>query len=57
MGYYLNSVFLQIGIALTGASIASLLAAMTPVTITAFAAIFLKEKITPLRKERAQNYM
>jgi len=49
MGYYLNSVFLQIGIALTGASIASLLAAITPVTITAFAAIFLKEKITPLK--------
>lgn len=49
LGYFLTIQMIQLGIALTGASMASLINAMTPVAVTILAAIILKEKITPVK--------
>lgn len=49
LGYFLTIQMIQFGIALTGASIASLVNAMTPVAVTILAAFILKEKITPMK--------
>lgn len=46
VGYYMNISLLQLGTALTSASIASLMTSMMPVSVTIFAAILLHEKIT-----------
>lgn len=49
LGYFLTIQMIQFGIALTGASMASLVNAMTPVAVTILAAVILKEKITPMK--------
>lgn len=49
LGYYATVNLVQLGIALTGASIAALINALTPVSVTVFAAVMLKEKITPVK--------
>lgn len=49
LGYFLTIQMIQLGIALTGASMASLVNAMTPVAVTILAAFILKEKITPVK--------
>ena len=49
MGYFLTLFCVQQGIALTGASMASLINALTPVSVTILAALLLKEKITPIK--------
>lgn len=49
LGYFLTVQMIQLGIALTGASMAALINAMTPVAVTILAAIILKEKITPVK--------
>lgn len=49
LGYYATVNLVQLGIALTGASIAALINALTPVSVTVFAALMLKEKITPVK--------
>ena len=49
LGYFLNMVLLQVGIAYTGASITSLISAMAPVTITFFAIVILKERFTVIK--------
>ena len=49
VGFFLTPCLVQLGIALTGASMASLINAMTPVSVSFLAAIMLKEKLTPLR--------
>lgn len=49
LGYFLTIQMIQVGIALTGASMASLVNAMTPVAVTILAAFILKEKITPMK--------
>lgn len=49
LGYFLTIQMIQLGIALTGASMASLINAMTPVAVTIFAAFILKERITPIK--------
>ena len=49
LGYFLTIQMIQLGIALTGASMASLINAMTPVAVTILAAVILKEKITPVK--------
>lgn len=49
LGYFLTIQMIQLGIALTGASMAALINAMTPVAVTILAAIILKEKITPVK--------
>ena len=49
LGYFLTVQMIQLGIALTGASMATLINAMTPVAVTILAAIILKEKITPVK--------
>lgn len=48
-GYFLTIFLIQAGISLAGASMASLINSLTPVTVTIFAALFLKEKITPVK--------
>lgn len=48
-GYFLTISLIQLGISLTGASMASLINSMTPVSVTAMAALILKEKITPVK--------
>ena len=48
-GYFLTISLIQLGISLTGASMASLLNSLTPVAVTAMAALLLKEKITPVK--------
>mgnify|MGYP002596488444 CR=1 FL=1 len=45
MGYFLTIFLIQLGISLTGASMASLVNSVTPVGVTIFAALHLKEKI------------
>jgi drug/metabolite transporter (DMT)-like permease len=49
LGYFATIYLIQKGIALTGASTASLINSMTPVAVTVLAAIVLKEKITPVK--------
>ena len=49
MGYFLTIFCIQQGISLTGASMASLINALTPVSVTILAALLLKEKITPIK--------
>lgn len=46
LGYFLTIQMIQLGIALTGASMASLLNSMTPVAVTILAAVILKERVT-----------
>lgn len=45
-GYFLTPNLVQLGIKLTGASMASLINAMTPVAVMVLAAVILKERIT-----------
>jgi drug/metabolite transporter (DMT)-like permease len=49
LGYFLTIFLIQLGISLTGASMAALLNALTPVTVTLLAALVLKEQITPIK--------
>lgn len=49
LGYYATVNLVQLGIALTGASNAALINALTPVSVTIFAALMLKERITPIK--------
>lgn len=49
LGYFLTIQSIQLGISLTGASMAALINALTPVGITIFAAVLLGEKITPVK--------
>ena len=48
-GYFLTIFCIQVGISLTGASMASLINALTPVSVTILAAVLLKESITPIK--------
>ena len=48
-GYFLTIFCIQTGISLTGASMAALLNALTPVSVTILAAVVLKEVITPVK--------
>lgn len=48
-GYFLTIALIQLGISLTGAAMASLINALTPVSVTVMAAVFLKEQITPVK--------
>lgn len=48
-GYFLTIFCIQLGIELTGASMASLINALTPVSVTILAALMLKETITPIK--------
>lgn len=49
LGYFFTVFLVQIGISLTGASTASLINSLTPVSVTIIAAFVLKEKITPVK--------
>ena len=49
LGYYGTIFLIQMAISLTGASTAALINATTPVAVTAFAVLILKEKITPIK--------
>lgn len=48
-GYFLTILMIQVGIALTGASMAALINSLTPVMVTVLAAVLLKERITPVK--------
>lgn len=48
LGYFSTIFLVQTGISLTGASMASLINSLNPVSITIIAAVVLKEKITPV---------
>jgi len=49
LGYFFTISLVQLGISLTGASMAALINSMTPVSVTVMAAFILKEKITPIK--------
>lgn len=49
LGYFFSIILIQLGISLTGASMASLISALTPVSVTILAALMLKERITPIK--------
>lgn len=49
LGYFLTIFLIQLGISLTGATMASLINALTPVSVTILAALMLKEAITPIK--------
>lgn len=49
MGYFLTVFLIQLGISLTGAAMASLINALTPVAVTVLAALVLKEAVTPVK--------
>ena len=49
LGYFLTIFLIQLGIALTGSAMASLINALTPVSVTILAALLLKETITPVK--------
>ena len=49
LGYYLTIVLIQLGIHLTGASVAALINSLTPVSIMLLAALLLGEQITPVK--------
>ncbi|WP_312281961.1 DMT family transporter [Oscillibacter sp.] len=46
LGYFFTISLIQLGISLTGASMASLINALTPVSVTVMASLILKERIT-----------
>ena len=49
LGDFMTIQLVQLGIVLTGASMASLINALTPVAVTILAALILKEAITPIK--------
>lgn len=49
LGYFLTIFLIQLGISLTGAAMAALINALTPVSVTILAAFMLKEAITPIK--------
>lgn len=49
LGYYLTFELVQLGVYLTGASIAALVNSFNPVAIMLLAALFLKERVTPVK--------
>lgn len=49
LGYFLTIFLIQLGISLTGAAMASLINALTPVAVTVLAALLLREAITPVK--------
>ena len=49
LGYFSTIVLIQLGIALTGASTAALINALSPASIMIMAALILKEKISPIK--------
>ncbi len=49
LGYFATIFLIQMGILLTGSSTASLINSLSPVSVTVFAALILKEKITPMK--------
>lgn len=49
LGHFVNINLIQWGIELAGASMASLISALTPVSVTILASVILKEKITPVK--------
>lgn len=49
LGYFLTIFLIQVGISLTGSAMASLINALTPVSVTILAALLLKERITPVK--------
>lgn len=49
LGYFLTWDLVQVGIAMAGASMAALINAMTPVSVTILAAVILKEQITRVK--------
>ncbi len=49
LGYFVTIQSIQLGIQLTGSSMASLINALTPVAVTILAAVILKERITPVK--------
>ena len=49
LGYFVTIQSIQLGILLTGSSMASLINALTPVAVTILAALILKERITPVK--------
>lgn len=49
LGYFATFFLIQLGISLTGATIASLINALNPVSVTILAAVLIKERITPTK--------
>lgn len=49
LGYFATFFLIQLGISLTGATMASLINALNPVSVTILAALLLKEAITPVK--------
>lgn len=49
LGYFSTFFLIQLGISLTGATMASLINALNPVSVTILAALLLKERITPVK--------
>ena len=49
LGYFATFFLIQLGISLTGATMASLINALNPVSVTILAALLLKENITPVK--------
>ena len=49
LGYFCTIFLIQLGISLTGAAMAALLNALTPVSVTILAALLLKEAMTPVK--------
>lgn len=49
LGYFATLFLVQLGISLTGSAMASLINALTPVSVTILAALLLKERITPIK--------
>ncbi|MCI9156512.1 MAG: DMT family transporter [Lawsonibacter sp.] len=49
LGYFATFFLIQLGISLTGATMASLINALNPVSVTILAALLLKERITPVK--------
>ena len=49
LAYFVNIQLIQLGVKLTGASVAALVNALTPVVVIFAAAFMLKEKITPIK--------
>lgn len=49
LGYFLTISLIQLGISLTGASMAALINSLTPVSVTVMAALILKERITRVK--------
>lgn len=49
LGYYLTFELVQLGVSLTGASTAALVNSFNPVVIMLLAAVFLKERVTPVK--------